>query len=82
MNIESKNRILDIAGKVLQSEAEAILHIKECLNGEFVAAVDLILACEGKVILTGIGKSGIIAKKVAATLASTGTPSFYLNPSE
>lgn len=82
MNIESKNRILDIAGKVLQSEAEAILHIKECLNGEFVAAVELILACEGKVILTGIGKSGIIAKKVAATLASTGTPSFYLNPSE
>ena len=74
--------ILDTAREVLQNESEALLRIKEGLNGEFVAAVETILACNGKVILTGIGKSGIVAKKIAATLASTGTPSFYLNPSE
>jgi arabinose-5-phosphate isomerase len=82
MNETQRNRILDTAREVLQNESEALLRIKEKLNGEFVAAVEIILACNGKVILTGIGKSGIIAKKIAATLASTGTPSFYLNPSE
>lgn len=82
MNETQKNRILDTAREVLLNEAEALLCIKEKLNGEFVAAVEMILACSGKVILTGIGKSGIIAKKIAATFASTGTPSFYLNPSE
>lgn len=82
MNETQKNRILETAREVLLNEAEALLCIKEKLNGEFVAAVEMILACSGKVILTGIGKSGIIAKKIAATFASTGTPSFYLNPSE
>lgn len=82
MNETQKNRILETAREVLLNEAEALLCIKEKLNGEFVAAVEIILACNGKVILTGIGKSGIIAKKIAATFASTGTPSFYLNPSE
>lgn len=82
MNDSQKNMILDTAREVLQNESEALLRIKEGLNGEFVAAVETILACNGKVILTGIGKSGIVAKKIAATLASTGTPSFYLNPSE
>jgi arabinose-5-phosphate isomerase len=67
---------------VLQTEAEAILQVKERLNGEFTAAVEAILACKGKVILTGIGKSGLVAKKIAATLASTGTPSFYMHPGE
>lgn len=82
MNESQKNIILDTAREVLQAEAEAIQHIKKSLNGEFVAAVEMILDCQGKVILTGIGKSGIIAKKIAATLASTGTPSFFLDPSE
>lgn len=82
MNETQKNRILETAREVLLNEAEALLCIKEKLNGEFVAAVEMILACRGKIILTGIGKSGIIAKKIAATFASTGTPSFYLNPSE
>ena len=82
MNESQKNTILDTAREVLQAEAEAIQHIKKSLNGEFVAAVEMILDCQGKVILTGIGKSGIIAKKIAATLASTGTPSFFLDPSE
>lgn len=82
MNESQKNIILDTAREVLQAEAEAVQHIKESLNGEFVAAVEMILDCQGKVILTGIGKSGLIAKKIAATLASTGTPSFFLDPSE
>ena len=77
-----RDTILETAREVLKTEAEAILGIKEMLNGEFVSAVEAILACEGKVILTGMGKSGIIAKKIAATLASTGTPSFFLNPGE
>lgn len=82
MNESQKNTILDTAREVLQNEAEALLRIKSSLNGEFVGAVEAILACNGKVILTGIGKSGIVAKKISATLASTGTPSFFLNPSE
>ena len=77
-----KEAILATAREVLQTEAEAILRVKEHLNGEFVAAVEAILECKGKVILTGIGKSGLVAKKIAATLASTGTPSFFLDPSE
>ncbi len=82
MNESQKNIVLNIARRVLQAEVDAIQHVKESLNETFIAAVETILACEGKVILTGIGKSGIIAKKIAATLASTGTPSFFLNPSE
>ena len=81
MNDTQKNIVLDTAREVLQNEAEALLQVKESLNGEFVATVEAILACKGKVILTGVGKSGIIAKKIAATLASTGTPSFFLDPS-
>ena len=77
-----REAILDTAREVLTTEAEAILRIREMLNGEFVCAVEAILTCNGKVILTGMGKSGIIAKKIAATLASTGTPSFFLNPGE
>jgi len=82
MNESQKNIILDTARKVLQAEAEAVQRIKESLNGDFTAAVEAILSCKGKTILTGIGKSGIIAKKISATLASTGTPSFFLNPSD
>lgn len=82
MNESQKHMILETAREVLLNESEALLRIREGLNGEFVAAVELILGCSGKVILTGIGKSGLVAKKIAATLASTGTPSFYLNPSE
>lgn len=82
MNEGYKELILGTACEVLQAEAEAVQRIKKSLNGEFIAAVEMILACQGKVILTGIGKSGIIAKKIAATLASTGTPSFFLDPSE
>ncbi|MBO6038812.1 MAG: KpsF/GutQ family sugar-phosphate isomerase [Acidaminococcaceae bacterium] len=70
------------AQKVLQMEAEAILDLIPRVDEHFDAAVDMILACEGRVIMTGMGKSGIIAHKISATLASTGTPSFYLHPAE
>ena len=70
------------AQKVLQMEAEAILDLIPRVDAHFDAAVEMILACEGRVVMTGMGKSGIIAHKVSATLASTGTPSFYLHPAE
>ena len=74
--------ILSVAKDTLQTEADALLRIKRDLGDEFVRAVESILACNGKVIMTGMGKSGLIAKKIAATLASTGTPSFYMHPGE
>ena len=70
------------AQKVLQMEAEAILDLIPRIDEHFDAAVEMILACEGRVVMTGMGKSGIIAHKISATLASTGTPSFYLHPAE
>lgn len=70
------------AQKVLQMEAEAILDLIPRVDTHFDAAVDMILACQGRVVMTGMGKSGIIAHKISATLASTGTPSFYLHPAE
>lgn len=82
MNRLQKESILEIAHEVLQTEAEAIMHIKDSLNGDFIRAVEMILDCTGKIILTGMGKSGIIAKKIAATLSSTGTPSFFLDSGE
>ena len=76
------NELETDAQKVLQMEAEAILDLIPRVDEHFDAAVDMILACEGRVIMTGMGKSGIIAHKISATLASTGTPSFYLHPAE
>ena len=78
----NRELILDIAKDALQTEADALLRIKRDLGDDFVRAVEAILGCNGKVIMTGMGKSGLIAKKIAATLASTGTPSFYMHPGE
>ena len=80
--MNNRQLILDVATDALQTEADALLRIKRDLGEEFVRAVELILECYGKVIMTGMGKSGLIAKKIAATLASTGTPSFYMHPGE
>lgn len=71
-----------LARKVLQTEAAAILALVPRLDEQFDRAVDLLLECRGRVILTGMGKSGIICRKIAATLASTGTPAFFLHPAE
>jgi arabinose-5-phosphate isomerase len=73
---------LDIARRVLITEADAIRALTDRLNGDFEKAIDLLLACKGRVIVTGMGKSGIICRKIAATLSSTGTSSFFLHPAE
>lgn len=70
------------ARKVLQTEAESILGLIDRIDDAFVRAVDAISRCKGKVVLTGIGKSGLVSKKIASTLASTGTPAFFLHPAE
>jgi arabinose-5-phosphate isomerase len=72
----------DTARKVLETEAEAIRELIPRLDGSFDRAVETLLACAGRVVATGMGKSGIIAQKISATLASTGTPSLFLHPAE
>lgn len=74
--------ILEQARQVLRMEAEAVLEQVERIDEHFKAAVEMIMACPGRTVITGMGKSGIIGRKMAATLASTGTPSFYLHPAE
>ena len=73
---------LTLARRVLQIEAGAILALVDRLDERFDTAVRLILDCPGRVIVTGIGKSGIICRKIAATLSSTGTPAFFLHPAD
>ena len=73
---------LTLARKVLQTEAAAILALEGRIDDKFARAVTLIRNCRGRVIVTGMGKSGIICRKIAATLASTGTPAFFLHPAE
>jgi arabinose-5-phosphate isomerase len=71
-----------VARKVLETEASAILSLVKRLDGHFDRSVALLNTCRGRVILTGMGKSGIICRKIAATLASSGTPAFFLSPAE
>jgi arabinose-5-phosphate isomerase len=73
---------LDLAREVLRTEADAILRILERLDEAFVCAVDELAACSGRVVWTGMGKSGIVCRKLAATMASTGTPALFLHPAE
>jgi arabinose-5-phosphate isomerase len=73
---------LDLARKVLETEAAAILALVPRIDGEFVRAVELLRACRGRVVVTGMGKSGIICRKIAATLTSTGTAAVFLHPAE
>ncbi len=74
--------ILECARRVLRVEADAVFALAERLNDQFATACELILSCQGRVVVIGIGKSGHIAKKIAATMASTGTPAFFVHPSE
>ncbi|MCG8493163.1 MAG: KpsF/GutQ family sugar-phosphate isomerase [Sneathiellales bacterium] len=76
------HRDLNSARRVLEIEANALLAMKESLNGEFVEALDMISAAKGRVIVSGMGKSGHIGKKIAATFASTGTPAQFVHPGE
>ena len=76
---------MDLAGRgirTLQIEAEALSRLPERLGRDFIHSVELIMACRGRVVVIGIGKSGLVGQKIAATLASVGAPSFFLHPAD
>ena len=74
--------IIDAARKVIQIEADAVEALANRLDESFAKAIEMILACSGRVIVTGMGKSGLICQKIASTMASTGTPTIFLHPAE
>lgn len=79
----TRNEELLMVGRtMIHTEAEALTLLEQSLNESFIAAVETIYTCRGKVVITGMGKSGIIARKIAATLTSTGTPTIFLHPAE
>ncbi len=75
-------KVIQLGQAVLETEAEAILALKPRIDQQFVTACRHILQCEGRIVVTGMGKSGHIGDKIAATLASTGTPAFFVHPGE
>jgi len=77
-----ENRDLACAARVLRTEAEALTALADGLDGTFLRALDLLHGIQGRVIVTGMGKSGHVARKIAATMASTGTPAFFVHPGE
>lgn len=77
-----RERIIKKAKEVISLEIEGLQNLFESIDDNFIKAIELLMSCKGKVIVTGVGKSGIIAKKIASTLTSTGTPALYLHPSE
>lgn len=79
---EKKQNYIDSAVKTINSGIEGLRSIIEVLNDDYIKVIDMILNCKGRVILSGMGKSGHVANKIAATLASTGTPSFAIHPGE
>lgn len=76
------NRVLSNAKKVFQIERKALLNIEKRLDSSFSEAIDIIYKCKGRVVVTGVGKSGIIAQKIVATLNSTGTPAIFLHSAD
>src|SRR3982074_2058950 len=77
-----KQDIVDYAREVIRAEADAVAQLGARLNGGFARAGGMVLACPGRVGVTGMGKPGFIAQKISATFASTGTPSHYVHPAE
>jgi arabinose-5-phosphate isomerase len=75
----NKQTVLSRAAEVLRMEAQGLLSVIDQLDENFIRAVEMMQACKGKVVVTGVGKSGLICAKIAATLSSTGTPAFYLH---
>lgn len=73
---------LDIAKKIIDIEIEALLSLKDNLDGSFEKACETILNCQGRLVITGMGKSGLVGRKMSATMASTGTPAFFVHPGE
>ena len=82
MSDDRKSDLRRLAARVLRIEADAILGLIGKLDERFERAVELLRGCGGRVIVTGMGKSGLIGRKIAATLASTGTPAHFLHPAE
>ena len=82
MNVVSEEGILNLGRQVLIEEADEVRALADRLGDPFVKAVKLLLSCKGRVVVSGIGKSGHIARKIAATLASTGTPAFFVHAAE
>jgi len=76
------DNIIQQAKNILKIEADAVSSLIDRIDESFIQAVEILYSCQGKIVVTGMGKSGIIGKKIAATLASTGTPAFFLNPAE
>lgn len=74
--------MIDRAKRIIEIEAEALLSLRDKLDDDFVKSVDMILDCKGKVIVTGMGKSGLVSNKISSTLACSGTPAFFLHPAE
>lgn len=77
-----RQRLLAMADRVLRLEAESIGSLRSRLDDRFIRALELMHACRGRIIVTGMGKSGLIGRKIASTLASTGTPAYFLHPAE
>ncbi|MDA8781821.1 KpsF/GutQ family sugar-phosphate isomerase [Porticoccaceae bacterium] len=78
----SKQEFINSGLRTVELEAAAVSQLAPCINEDFILACETILACEGRVVVTGMGKSGHIGNKIAATLASTGTPAFFVHPGE
>jgi len=77
-----KEEIINRGKEVVRIETEAVFGLTKSINDEFVKAVEILYNCKGRVVLTGMGKSGLIARKIVATLNSTGTPAIYLHPTD
>ncbi|MBV6342597.1 KpsF/GutQ family sugar-phosphate isomerase [Candidatus Magnetobacterium casense] len=82
MQDSTQDRTIDVAKGVLRIEADSILALVDRVDGSFLTAIDILYRSTGKVVITGMGKSGLIGKKIASTLASTGTPAFFMHPAE
>lgn len=80
--LPTSSRALELARQVLHIEANAVAKLADRVNDDFLSALSMILSCRGRVIVSGMGKSGHIARKIAATFASTGTPAYFVHPAE
>ncbi|WP_213662708.1 KpsF/GutQ family sugar-phosphate isomerase [Stutzerimonas stutzeri] len=80
--MSQSSQLIDTAQRTIQQETEAVEQLRSRIDERFVHACELILACKGRVVVVGMGKSGHIGRKIAATLASTGTPAFFVHPAE
>ena len=80
--MKDKRKITSLGKKTIKAEAAALAEMASRVNGKFAEAVEILMAAKGKVVVTGVGKSGLIGQKIAATLTSTGTPAFFLHPTD